>query len=211
MRKRKLIGLDKICNEFEIVLFDNSSLWGILESHIKEGKKNFLRDKEKITKDLLLYFNNQIKKYPNIYLTEMIFNEAYTKKKECFKKRKKNHPSVKEYENIKHSSIKIKKRFLKEIKKQERILTLNKKEKRIYNLFYNKNESLINENSLSVPDYDLLINCIALGLKRANSAMVSNDFSLLRSYGKIILERKISRKTCGAFVHHSKGIFLKYY
>ncbi len=214
IRRNSYIDLGELCKDFNIALFDNSSLWGILERDYKFKKGELGEAYLRKEKDILLYFYKNISNFSQIYLTEKIFKEGREKEKKKRKpvglKRFKGHNPHTKYQNAKHSVKKIKKRFLKEIKNKNRIIILEDCEKKLYNEFFYKHKNLVKQNDLSVPDYDFLITGVVLSLKRKNTAIVTNDFPLLRSYELIIKERKISPTRCGAFIHAKQGLFLKY-
>ena len=181
----KICTLEEICEDYKIVLLDNSvilqSFDSCLRHHYTQDKIRLLRDQFKSISFWKPYFI----KYSNIYLIPEVLKEldcrAVENKKIKYKKRKGKEQEryglpFKEFTINLNIYLKRKKDLLKLIKKTDSTIQLTDSEKEKIKHLFNTCEYLKNqEKQLSDVDYSIIINGICLSQTRGKTVILSND------------------------------------
>ncbi len=215
-----LTTLDEICNNFQIILLDASAINHFLEckgAHSVKLKKrtNYMSEE----KNSAIFFKKYLNKKDNFLITKKIFNEfgfdcyenssirKILSKYDFMKISKKEQKYYHEICDRKKEQMKL----LKKIKKKRKILKLNSGEQMMYSDYFERNFYLKKKNKLSDADYDLLISGAVLSALRGNTAILSNDFPLLRSYITLTIRENLSQDKFGFFIRLKKEFFKKTY
>lgn len=213
-----LVTLDKICNNFQIILVDASAVSHFLEcvgAHSAKLKEKINYKTEE--KNSAIFFRKYFNKRDNFLMTPLIFNElnynGYSPIREILSKYNLLKISEKErrYYHEVCADKKEKNKLLKIIKKKKRILGFNPDENIEYTNCFERNFYLKSKNKLSGPDYDLLISGAVLSIFRGNTAVLSNDFPLLKSYNSLIYREKLNTEKYGFFIRPKREFFQKAY
>ena len=229
MRKFPLINLEDIRKEFDYFLLDSSALINYLNVQDPYGSnlKNRISHKD-LEADSYVLFNKYFKKRGNFFVTNQIYDELLQGKlhfeniegdhiKGILSKNEKNGICKKELMYYGKVCLVHKEltQLLKKIKKNEKIINLNEEEKKMYLEFNKRNKSLRKTNKdtlskLSGPDYNLLITGAVLSMTRGKTAIISNDFHLLRSYRWFTEDENIDQDKFGCFKRDKRVFLVKY-
>lgn len=214
-----LMTLDKICNDFKIILLDTCVLNGFLECYnlARSAKLKDRINSQKEEKNSYIFFRRGLNQEKTFLITNFIFNELNCEEnlsiRETLLKYDFLKISKKEYEYYHEicSRKKEKNKLLKIIKKKRKILNFSPDENIEYANYFERNFYLKSKNNLSEPDYDLLISGAVLSVSRGNTAILSNDFPLLYSYQSLIYGEKLSAEKFGFFIRPKREFFQKAY
>jgi len=210
------LTLDKLCQDFQIILLDASAINCFLECRGAQSEKL----KERINyaieeKNSVIFFRKYFNKENNFLITSLIFDELDYKENFSIRETLAKYDfltiSEKEKEYYRESCAYKKEinKLLKIIKKKEKILNFNQYEKKEYFCSFERNFYLKKRHNLSDPDYDMLISGAVLSKLRGKTAILSNDFPLLCSYKSLVYEEKLNTENYGFFLRPKKEFFKK--
>ena len=140
------------------------------------------------------------------YLSKLIFDELNDSFRFPFsyKKRIKRSPS-----NVNSKLLRLIRTTIKKERKMidfyvdnGKILSFSEEDKKAYMGLSKKYNSLKERNSLSEADFDFLISGLVLSQKGESSALLSNDFGIVKSWKFILYHRNIFPEKFGFFLRH---------
>ncbi len=217
VKKGKSQTLEEIASKYQIVLMDSSVLIHYLggeqyKSFFSFEKKGIALEEEHQCRIMLMDYLN--KKGLPCFITSSVLEEFQAGDNYPYKKMIKRDSSYKNARLIpKAGSDKARKllklrRKIKDAQKgrrklintfqeNNRVLELNESEHNLYNIFDKTYSGLLSYYGLSKVDFDFLLSGAVTSKIRESSALISNDFGLVRAWNYIRKKEKISSEQFG--------------
>jgi len=211
----KLKSLEEISSGYGMIVIDTCAFHEILRpnSNLKsteEKLKHYL-----IKKECLRFWKENVGFYDNCYTTSEVIKEMrevrhYSYKDaikgDYFMKKK---PYLLQLRRTIKDLNKERNRLATYIEDKEKILKLNRDEDYLYDIFYEKYFELKDDYALFDVDFDLLISGAVTSQTRESSAILSNDFGIVRAWSSFLEAEKLSKEKFGFFVRKSIALFEK--
>ncbi|MBI4116430.1 hypothetical protein HY449_01660 [Candidatus Pacearchaeota archaeon] len=203
--------LDELVSAYKIVLFDTSSILGYLNR-----KERGVSISDKINKSCFNLENTDfLHRYAengHIYLTpevvsESLANNSYSVKKRI-RRRSSHHDSESlELIRLRGKCLRSLRRFVNSVELNQNIVVLNAEESEIYSNLKSKFNFIKSKYSLSETDFSIVLSGIVLSQKRGLTAIVSNDFGLLKSGVELAKLSNIEIERFGFFIRKRTDYF----
>ena len=206
-----VFNLEELCNKYDSLLVDTCAFFSYLERNY-----NFITPtiKDKTAKynsfnEIISFWIEKIPQNP-IYSTEEIKRELslgggmyhYTKSV-----KKNSGHQTRELLELRRSKQKEKKNILKLInllQEENRILTFDSTQKELYNSFFDKYSSLLNNPSKG--DSSLLFSAGALS-KENDVCIISNDIHSIANWKFFLNKESIPRDKLNFYIHRGKDCY----
>lgn len=198
---KKCSSLEELSLRSDFILLDNSVLLGTYECLSDRS-----RVKMECAQESLGYFLDRIDLVGNLLLTEKMYLELSNFEEFNKGKEKSCCSTKKDFLKYKEVFLKGKKSFLDKIALGGNILSLSKREERVYDGFYSKYYLKKKRHGLSVPDYDLAISALVCAKNKEKACIISNDNGIKKIWYDF-LDLESGGENIGFFNHVSLGLF----
>lgn len=209
----KFKSLEEISSSYKLIIIDNSAFQQILSSNsnlksIEEKLEHYLMKKKS-----LQFWKKNMGYYENYYTTLEVIEEMRNVGHYPYKKAiKKDYFMDKNMLKLRRTIRDLNQegsRLIRYLEEKERILKLNKDEAYLYDIFYGKYLELRDTYELFGVDFDLLISGAVIAQTRESSAIISNDFGIVRAWSSFLEAEKVSKEKFGFFVRKDISLFEK--
>jgi len=218
-----VVGACSYClpNSYDFFLLDNSAMNSVemgvrRRQHQKGASGDYYKEQEGFVDFLTKHAVES-----NIYFSKKIFEEfeAASKKSLVFyKSQVKERGWATDNKQLNRmgglsaiiSAIEKRESLIEKLREENRIITLNQDEEGLYRLIYQScMEFKYRHKKLSGPDWDFLITGYVLSVKRAPTALISNDYPIMKAWEEILREKRTTSKRFGFFVRVNNFDFKK--
>ena len=199
MEENKSYSLSELSSFYDIILPDTCALSNCLEVCLGRNKDSIedrVRKSEEQYKSYS-FWKEFIIENPkdNILLYEGVLGELNEVKKVKFTRKFKGNHVDNNFKNLSKNlryAISRKNNLIKVMENKGLFLTLNEEEQVMCGNFSKAFQYLLTERNfnLSGVDFSLLMTGMALSQKRGNVAIISNDFSILRSWTSALAKKE---------------------
>ncbi len=207
-RERKAEPFGKIILEYAYFLIDTCSFHGTLGNscpHFLQGKLDYFRTQKELTD----FWGEKIKAYKNCYTIPEVLQELKFMKFYNYKKSKERGriSSVIRLRKVIKEARESRSGLIKTLEKEQRILQFDREEQELYEESYERYLRFEEIYDLHGADYPLVISGKVMTEFRGPSAIISNDFGIVRAWDKISAEENLSTKDFGFFVRQGTNSF----
>ena len=210
--KLKLESLDDIVKDYNYFLIDNCAFQEVIYngSSPKSLKEKFKRSQ--LRKKSIEFWKNNLESYKNFYTTSKVIEEMRDVKHYDYKRSikkyllRKSHYRILQLQRSIRDANKERNKLIMRLE-EDRILALNLEERGRYSYFYDLSHNLKNYYKLSETDFDLLILGRILSQTRGPSAIISNDFGIVKAWKYLLNKNKFSLDNFGFFVRQKLSSF----
>ena len=200
-RKTKLKSLEDIASNYKCVLIDNCSFHALSRessSQSVEEKLNYYVNQRKY----LGFWKENLKYFDNFYVTLKVIEEIEKARNYNYKKAIKKtarQPLVLELRRAIRDSNKERNRLMIYMRDSQKILEFDGKEEELHTRFCEKYLDIMEEFNIGDVDFDLLIYGLTTSQTRGSSAIISNDFGIVRAWNYLSRKEEFSVKKFGFF------------
>lgn len=210
--KIELESLEKVVKDYDYFLIDNCAFQEVIYNTYFPKSLNGKFKRSQLRKKSIEFWKKNLGFYKNFYTTSKVIEEMRGVRHYDYKGSinkyllKKNHHRILQLQRSIRDTNKEKNRLIM-LLEENRVLVLNLEEQGIYPYFYNLSHNLKNYYKLSETDFDLLISGRVLSKTRGPSAIISNDFGIVKAWKSLLNKKEFSIESLGFFVRQKLTSF----
>jgi len=202
MKKGKLETLEEIASKYSIVLMDSSILshyFGDKQDSISIEDKIIMFEEEHQSGTVLMdYLKKGIPCFITPLVSEEFQNRVHYDYKKIIKRRgtKQNRESL-DFSRKRRDAQKEITKLIYTFQENNKIFKLSENEHDLYEIYYERHSEFLNFYELKKVGFDFLIHGLVAAQTYESSALISNNFRIVRAWKHIRRKERISPKQFG--------------